>query len=106
MICCSFVFEQINYDDEFNILNKSIEDYARSLQGFIKVENWKSLNNEIINAMYFFSNMESVNKLANFSNHIEAKKNVKKWYKNYRVEIMSVVSTYGDKNLKVEDTQF
>ena len=54
MICCSFVFEPGEYDQEFYELDSEIDEYARSLDGFIKTERWQSKNGAFINTMYFF----------------------------------------------------
>ena len=60
MICCSFIFKPGTYDDEFRLLDGVIEHYARSLPGFVKVENWRSVDGTDSNAMYFFTDMDAV----------------------------------------------
>jgi heme-degrading monooxygenase HmoA len=64
MICCSFVFEPGEYDQEFYELDSEINKYARSLAGFIKTERWQSKNGLFVNSMYFFENEESVRELS------------------------------------------
>ena len=40
MICCQFIFQPGTYDDDFHRLDGQIDEYARSLPGFERVEKW------------------------------------------------------------------
>ncbi len=40
MICCQFVFRPGTYDEDFHRLDGQIDEYARSLPGFVRVETW------------------------------------------------------------------
>jgi hypothetical protein len=42
VICCQFIFKPGTYDDDFHRLDDAIDDYARSLPGFDRVEKWLS----------------------------------------------------------------
>jgi hypothetical protein len=94
-ICCSFVFEPGDYDDEFHTLDDEIDHYARGLEGFQEVVSWYSRDGRFTNAMYFFSDMDSVRKLASFPTHKEAKKKFARWYRSYEVTIMEVKGSYS-----------
>lgn len=95
MICCSFIFTPGVYNESFYELDKQIADYAYSLDGFDRVERWQSNDGSTRNVMYFFQDMESVNKLASFSQHGIAKKRFAEWYHGYRVDIFELKSSYG-----------
>lgn len=94
MICCSFVFEPGEYDQEFYELDAEIDKFASSLAGFIKTERWQSNNSQFINSMYFFENHDSVRELAAYPQHKVAKQNYARWYKSFRVDVMEVTGSY------------
>ena len=98
MICCSFIFKPGKYDDEFHRLDGQIDQYARSLPGFEKVETWHSEDGTVVNAMYFFADREAVAQLARFPVHREAKAQVHRWYASYQVVVSEVTAIYGDRN--------
>ena len=98
-IACQFVFEPGEYDDEFHLLDGQIDDYASELSGFISVHRWVSPDGRLRNSIYFFKDMESVNALAKFPQHLVAKREVKRWYKSYQILVTEVTASYGDGNL-------
>ena len=73
MICCQFIFKPGTYDDDFHRLDAEIDDYARSLPGFDRVEKWLSPEGDVVNAMYYFADRKSVAMLGRFPQHREAK---------------------------------
>ncbi len=95
MICCSFIFEPGDYDDDFHRLDAAIAEYARSLPGLVTIEQWQSEDGRLRNAMYFFEDEASVSQLARFPDHLQAKELHSRWYRSYRVNIMTVSATYG-----------
>ena len=99
MICCQFIFKPGTYDDEFHRLDDIIDNYARNLPGFVRVEKWNAPDGEIINAMYYFADRKSVAELARFPQHREAKGQVERWYDGYRILVTDVRATYGDGRL-------
>lgn len=96
MICCQFIFKPAEYDDEFHRLDAQIDKYARSLPGFDRVEVWQSREGDLINAVYYFADGESLAQLARFPQHLEAKSKVNRWYERYRIVVSEVTTTYGD----------
>ena len=96
MICCQFVFEPGEYDEDFYRLDDEIAVYARSLPGFISVHGWFSEDKRYKNAIYFFKDMESVKALAKYPQHLTAKKESSRWYKGYQILISEVTNSYGD----------
>jgi hypothetical protein len=100
MICCSFVFRPGEYDEDFHRLDGEIDAFARSLPGFDRVDTWHSADGSVVNAMYFFEGMDSVRRLARFPQHLEAKRQVDRWYLAYRVDISEVTASYGDPDLR------
>ena len=99
MICCQFIFRPGVYDDEFHRLDGQIDQYARSLPGFVKVETWVAPEGGTVNAIYYFADRESVDQLARFPQHREAKGQVRRWYDGYRIVISEITATYGDDRL-------
>lgn len=101
MICCQFIFKPGTYDDDFHRLDAQIDDYARSLPGFVRVEKWQAREGDVLNAMYYFADQKSVAQLARLSQHREAKGQVQRWYDGYRIVVSEVKATYGDDRLPV-----
>ncbi len=95
MICCSFVFEPGEYDDEFHRLDSLVDTYARSLVGFVRVDRWFSEDRRFQNSMYFFADYTAVKLLANYPQHLEAKAGVDRWYRSYRVDVFELKTSYG-----------
>lgn len=98
-IACQFVFEPGEYDEEFHRLDQQIDQFASELSGFISVHRWLSPDGRFQNSIYFFKDMESVNSLSRFPQHLVAKDEVKRWYKSYQILITEVIASYGDGNL-------
>lgn len=96
MFACSFIFKPGNYDDEFYRLDASIDEYAKSLDGYIGVDRWFSDDRSVKNSIYYWRDMESVSMFARFPDHLEAKENYAKWYDGYQIVISEVTASYGD----------
>ena len=99
MILCQFIFEPGEYDAEFHELDGQIDEYAKSLPGYIKTVRWVSLDGKLRNSVYYFEDMATMTKLGRYEEHLTAKKNYAKWYKGYRIEISESKHEYGDGNL-------
>ncbi|SDJ48702.1 hypothetical protein SAMN05444157_3605 [Frankineae bacterium MT45] len=102
MMCCQFLFKPGTYDDDFYRLDGQIDDYARSLPGFVRTEKYTADQTGIVNAIYYFEDKKSVAHLARFPQHREAKGQVQRWYDGYRIVISEVKATYGDGRLADE----
>lgn len=99
MICCQFIFKPGQYDDDFFRLDGQIDEYAKSLPGFDRVEWWVSKEGDVTNAIYYFADQKSVAQLARFPQHREAKGQVSRWYDGYRIVVSELKATYGDGRL-------
>lgn len=99
MICVQFIFKPGTYDEDFHRLDAQIDAYARSLPGFDHVETWHNKAGDIVNAMYYFSDKDSLAQLSRFPVHQEAKGQVRRWYDGYRIIVTEVTATYGDDRL-------
>ena len=95
----AFIFEPGVYDEEFHSLDGQIEEYVKTLPGFVRTERWQSLDGKIRNSIYYFKNRETIAKLARFEPHRVAKQNYSKWYKGYRIEVAEITQVYGDDRL-------
>ena len=99
MICCQFIFKPGVYDDDFHRLDQQIEAFARALPGFVRVEIWNAPAAGTVNAIYYFTDLDSVRQLAQFPTHREAIVQVQRWYDGYRIIVSEVTTTYGDDRL-------
>lgn len=99
MICAQFIFRPGTYDDDFHRLDGEIDAFARSLPGFVRVENFVSADGTVTNAVYYFTDQESLTELAKFPKHLEAKGQVNRWYDGYRIVVSEITATYGDGGL-------
>ena len=99
MICAQFIFKPGTYDDDFYRLDAQIDQYARSLPGFEKVETWQSAEGDIINAVYYFADKKALAQLSQFPQHREAQGQVERWYDGYRIIVSEITATYGDGRL-------
>jgi heme-degrading monooxygenase HmoA len=99
VICCQFIFKPGTYDDDFHRLDEQIDRYARSLPGFEKAETWHAPDGDVVNAIYYFGDKDSVAQLARFPRHREAKGQVQRWYDGYRIVVSEITATYGDGRL-------
>jgi heme-degrading monooxygenase HmoA len=101
MICCSFVFQPGEYDDEFHRLDGLIDAFAKNLPGYVRVDRWVSFNGQTRNSMYYFTDMDAVRQLARFPEHVVAKSQVNRWYKAFRVETFELKNTYGKADIEI-----
>jgi len=99
MILCQFIFKPGTYDEEFYRLDAEIEEFARALPGFVRVEAWFSKDGTQKNACYYFESMDDVQQLASYPAHREAKSKQARWYDGYQIVISEVTGSYGDGRL-------
>ena len=99
MFQASFIFTPGSYDDEFYRLDASIDEHAKSLEGYVGVDRWFSADGATTNAIYYWRDMKSVSQFAKFPDHLEAKEKYAQWYDGYQIVISEVKATYGDKRL-------
>lgn len=89
----------MKYDDEFHRLDAPIDDYAKSLEGYVGVDRWFSADGTVTNAIYYWRDRESVSRFAQFPDHLEAKEKYAQWYHGYQIVISEVKGTYADGRL-------
>ncbi len=104
MICVQFMFEPGEYDEEFTTLDNSIDEYAKSLPGYVGVDRWYQPASDTQgarqNSLYYFTDRETVRDFAKFEDHLEAKQKVSRWYRAYHVVVSEVSGSYGDSNFE------
>ena len=96
LICASFIFRPGQYDEEFHRLDKSIDNFAVTLPGFVGVERWLHPDGETKMSNYYFDNMQTVAEFSKFADHREAKSKYTNWYRGYQIVISQVQASYGD----------
>ncbi len=99
MICVQFIFKPGGYDEDFHRLDDQIEKFARGLPGFDRVETWQSADGDVLNAVYYFADTQSLVQLSRFPQHLQAKEQVQRWYDGYRIIVSEITATYGDGRL-------
>ena len=92
MYAVQFIFNPGTYDDEFHVLDDSIEQFVAELPGFLG-------ETDIKNSIYYFETKQALTELARFGDHREAKGKVARWYDGYQVVITEVIAAYGDGNI-------
>jgi heme-degrading monooxygenase HmoA len=99
MFAIAFIFRPGTYDEEFHRLDSSIDDFAKSLPGYIGVDRWVSPDGATTNSTYYWEDMESVGTFSRFPDHLEAKQKYQQWYEGYQIVISEVKASYGDGTL-------
>ena len=100
MICVQFIFKPGTYDDDFHRLDGQIDEFARALPGFDRVETWQSADGAVLNAVYYFADKQALPQLSRFPQHVQAKEQVRRWYDGYRIIVSEITATYGDGRLE------
>jgi heme-degrading monooxygenase HmoA len=95
----AFIFRPGDYDDEFHRLNRLIDAAARGTPGFLGAESWHSPDGKTINATYYWESLEALSEFSRNADHLEAKKQVSRWYDGYHVVISEVLKSYGDNSI-------
>jgi heme-degrading monooxygenase HmoA len=100
MICVQFIFKPGTYDEDFHRLDDQIDAFTRGLPGFDRVETWQSADGDVVNAVYYFADTQSLAQLSRFPQHLQAKELVRRWYDGYRIIVGEITATYGDGRLE------
>lgn len=96
MYSVSFIYEPGQYDAEFQQLNDRIDRVARSIQGFLGAESWRSPDGRKSNATYYWETMDALKELSSHPKHLEAKRQYSRWYDGFHIVMSEVIRSYGD----------
>ena len=96
MYSAAFIFRPGTYDDEFHRLNDLIDQAAESTEGFLGSETWQAPDGATLNAVYYWETLEALREFSKNPHHLEAKKQVSRWYGGYHVVVSEVLRSYGD----------
>ncbi len=99
MFSSTFIFAKKEFDDEFHELDGIIADAAKSIPGYIGEECWESPTTGLTSNVYYWENLEALDKLMKHPKHQEAKLKNMRWLESYKVVIAEVVKEYGQKDL-------
>lgn len=99
MYSAAFIFKPGTYDDEFHRLNGLIDEAAKSTEGYLGAETWKSGDGKVLNATYYWDNLDALNSFSRNPHHLEAKKQYSKWYDGYHIVVSEVLRSYGDETI-------
>ena len=100
MFSAAFIFRPGTYDDEFHRLNNLIDAAAKSTDGYLGAETWQSADGKTINATYYWESLDALQEFSRNRNHLEAKKQVSRWYDGYHIVISEVLRSYGDNSIE------
>jgi heme-degrading monooxygenase HmoA len=96
MYSAAFIYEALDYDEDFHRLNAEIDAVARSLPGFLGVEAWQAADGRRKNATYFWSDLDTLKSFSTHPAHLEAKRQYARWYEGYHIVISEVLRSYGN----------
>ncbi|EEE05639.1 antibiotic biosynthesis monooxygenase family protein [Burkholderia multivorans] len=96
MYIAAFIYKPGEVDEEFHRLSAIIDGIATSLPGFVGAESWRSADGRLVNASYYWRDEASLKAFASAPQHLDAKRQFRKWYGGYRVVISKVERAYGD----------
>lgn len=96
MFLTSFIFEKNQYDDEFYVLDKKIEDFAVSLPGFIGMESYTDKDTGRLINNYYWDSRESLEKLMFNLDHQKAKTSEKPWIAGYQTVIAEIIGAHNN----------
>ena len=96
MYSAAFIFRPGSYDDEFHRLNKLIDTAAKETDGFLGAESWRSPDGGTLNATYYWDSLEALQSFSQKANHLQAKKQYRRWYDGYHIVVSEVIRSYGD----------
>ncbi|PRC91625.1 antibiotic biosynthesis monooxygenase family protein [Solimicrobium silvestre] len=100
MYIAAFIYKPSQIDQEFNRLSTIIGEIAHSIPGFIGAESWRSMDGLLVNASYYWRDQESLRAFATHPQHLDAKRQYRKWYEGYHVVVSKVERAYGDGSIK------
>ena len=96
MYSVDFIFEPCDYDDRFHELNAIIDAAAQATPGYLGVESWRSPDGRLRNAKYFWESLDALRAFSQHPQHLQAKREYRKWYRGYHIVIAQVIKSYGD----------
>ncbi len=92
----TFTFAMGEVDEDFQALDKTIADAAKSLPGYLGEEAWENPSVGLISNVYYWDSIEAMQALMTHPAHLEAKRRQGKWLNGYQVVIAQVTAAYGD----------
>ena len=96
MYSAAFLFEPGEYDARFHELNALIDRAAKATPGYLGSESWRSADGKTANATYYWASLESLQAFSRHPDHMEAKRQYRRWYRGYHIVIAQVLRSYGD----------
>lgn len=97
----TFVFETGELDADFDALDGAIARQARAIPGFLGEESWHDERTGLHSEIYYWASLGALQQLVEMTEHLEAKRQSRRWLGRYRVVIAEVRATYGDPDLGV-----
>ncbi|MFM9913859.1 MAG: antibiotic biosynthesis monooxygenase family protein [Methylophilaceae bacterium] len=106
MYSATFIFDTKQFDDDFYRLDQAIADIAKQTEGYLGEEAWENPTSGRVSTVYYWQNMESLQRLMQHPKHLEAKAKHANWLNGYQVIIAEVIRAYGDGNIPHPTTSF
>ena len=91
----TFIFAKKQFDAEFHRLDEAIAAAARAIPGYLGEEAWENAATGLVSNVYYWSSLESLQRLMSHPSHLQAKASHANWLSGYRVVIAQVMRAYG-----------
>lgn len=95
MFLTSFIFDKKQYDDDFYKLDKKIEDFSKSIAGFIGMESFTDAQTGRLINNYYWDNREGLELLMSNVEHLRAKEQSSKWISGFQVVIAKIEGAHN-----------
>jgi len=95
MFLTSFIFDKKQYDEEFYMLDKKIEDFSNNIAGFIGMESFTDTNSGRLINNYYWENREGLELLMGNVEHLRAKEQSSKWISGFQVVIAKIEGAHN-----------
>ena len=96
MYSATFIFDIKQYDDAFYALDNAIAEAAKATEGYLGEESWENIETGRVCNVYYWQDLQSLQRLMNHPKHLEAKASQTNWLAGYQIVIAEVIRAYGD----------
>lgn len=106
MYSATFIFDKKQYDDAFYALDAAIAEAAKQTAGYLGEESWENAETGRVCNVYYWRDLQSLQRLMNHPKHLEAKAQQANWLNGYQIIIAEVIRAYGDGNIEHPTSAF
>lgn len=92
----TFIYDIKQIDEAYRQLDAQIEDFVRTIDGYLGKECWENKEKGLLSVVYYWSSLEALQQLVTHPQHLKAKQLHQQWLNQYKVVIAEVVREYGE----------